>query len=218
MNRGFYKPFGVLKALVKEEKRDVIKESPKTAPPKLDLPDGVSDEELFQAAMKDVRHLGWSAAAAKIPSPVEITNKQDTELEALRLLEEFISDKDCFDITSTGEYVERLVQPVGRWLLRDLHAGRFSVQAHLDLHGQDVMEARCSVEKFIKDCIRSAFGCVRIVHGRGHHSLNGRSVLKEHVQKWLTTRRMRRYIVAFTSARSCDGGGGALYVLLRTSK
>jgi DNA-nicking Smr family endonuclease len=32
----------------------------------------------------------------------------------------------------------------------------------------------------------------------------------------LCSRRLSRHVVAYTSARLCDGGGGAVYVLLRS--
>jgi DNA-nicking Smr family endonuclease len=40
-------------------------------------------------------------------------------------------------------------------------------------------------------------------------------VLKELLQKWLNSRRISRHVIAYTSACSSDGGGGAVYVLLR---
>jgi DNA-nicking Smr family endonuclease len=39
-------------------------------------------------------------------------------------------------------------------------------------------------------------------------------ILKEAVISWLTGR-YRRNVIAFVTARQCDGGLGALYILLR---
>jgi len=55
---------------------------------------------------------------------------------------------------------------------------------------------------------------VLIIHGRGLTS-PGQPVLKKMVFNWLSRGPLRRYILAFTSARACDGGAGATYVLLR---
>lgn len=223
MSKSTYRPFSVLKNLVDAKKHPaklsptVREEELKRMPETLNLPEG-SDDEVFQAAMRDVVRLGWSDTPDTPPAPIQLENPKETEDEALRLLEEYLHSHDKFDFTATSEYVERAVQPIGRWILKELHSGRFSVQAYLDLHGYTVAEARLSLDRFIRECVRFGFGCVRIVHGRGHHSAYGRAVLKEHVQHWLATRRLGRHVVAFASARLCDGGGGALYVLLRQNR
>ncbi len=89
------------------------------------------------------------------------------------------------------------------------------MQAHLDLHGLGVTEARKTFEDFIGHSLKRGHGCVRIVHGRGNHSREGQPMLKEKLPKWLDTRRMSRCVIAYASACLPDGGGGALYILLR---
>jgi DNA-nicking Smr family endonuclease len=177
------------------------------------MPEGLSDQELFQFAMKDVRSLGWSAVPLHNRPPVEI-QPQDQEQDALRALEEFVRNGDV-EIEHTAEYIEASVQPHGRLYLNDLRAGRFSVQAHLDLHGLNLQDARFVLDEFLLESVRAGFSCVRVIHGRGKHSHKHHPVLKENIQRWLCTRRMSRHVIAYTSARSCDGGGGAVYVLLR---
>ena len=53
-----------------------------------------------------------------------------------------------------------------------------------------------------------------MVHGKGNGSPNSGPVIKRYLDGWL---RRRREILAFCSARACDGGTGAVYVLLRAS-
>lgn len=177
------------------------------------LPPGLSEEELFAFAMKDVRSLGWSAVPLHNRPPMEIQT-QDDEQQALRALEEFVREGNV-EIEQTAEYIEASVQPHGRLYLDDLRSGRFSVQAHLDLHGLTPADARFILEEFLLESVRSGFSCVRVIHGRGRHSRKHHPILKENVQRWLCTRRMGRHVIAYTSARWCDGGGGAVYVLLR---
>lgn len=62
--------------------------------------------------------------------------------------------------------------------------------------------------------IRRGYRGVLIVHGRGLKS-PGKPVLKAKVFHWLTRGPLRAYVVALASARACDGGAGATYVLLR---
>jgi DNA-nicking Smr family endonuclease len=177
------------------------------------MPGNLSDSELFDFAMKDVKSLGWSAVPLHNRPPVEIQG-QDEEQDALRVLGEFLRDGNV-DIEDTAEYIEGSVHPHGRLYLDDLRSGRFSVRAHLDLHGLSLPDARFVLEEFLLASLRRGFTCVRVIHGRGLHSHKHHSVLKENIQRWLCTRRMSRHVIAYTSARRCDGGGGAVYVLLR---
>lgn len=181
--------------------------------PSQEIPEGLSDAELFDYAMKDVKSLGWSAVPLYNRPPVEI-QAQDEEQDALSALEQFVREGNV-ELEYTAEYIEGSVHPHGRLYLDDLRSGRFSVQAHLDLHGLTLQDARFVLEEFLLESVRGGFRCVRVIHGRGRHSHKHHPVLKENVQRWLCTRRMSRHVIAYTSARRCDGGGGAVYVLLR---
>jgi len=55
---------------------------------------------------------------------------------------------------------------------------------------------------------------VMIIHGRGLSSPS-EPVLKTRVFQWLQSGPWRKWVMAFASARWCDGGAGATYVLLR---
>src|SRR5262245_42339804 len=131
-----HRPFAVLEALVREgritfatqttdEQRDFFVDP---------LPAGLSDTELFNHAMKDVKALGWSAVPLHHRPPLEIQPQNDEE-QALRVLEEFLRSGNT-EIEHAAEYIEGTVDPMGRLYLEDLRSGRFSVQAHLDMHGK----------------------------------------------------------------------------------
>jgi DNA-nicking Smr family endonuclease len=218
------KPFAILEQWVREGRiqlshepvREAAMEAVENEPrdfPAEEIPEGMTDEELFEFAMRDVKSLGWSAVPLHNRPPVEIQT-QDEEQDALRVLEEFIREGNV-EIEDTAEYIEGTVHPRGRIYLDDLRSGRFSVQAHLDLHGLNLEGARFVLEEFLLESVRAGFTCVRVIHGRGRHSHKHHPVLKKNVQRWLCTRRMSRHVIAYTSARRCDGGGGAVYVLLR---
>jgi DNA-nicking Smr family endonuclease len=72
------------------------------------------------------------------------------------------------------------------------------------------------LDEFILASVRASLSCVRVIHGRGRHSHKKEPVLKDAVQRWLCSRRLGRHVIAYTSARLCDGGGGAVYILLRS--
>ena len=177
------------------------------------LPGDLADDHLFEFAMRDVKSLGWSAVPLIDRPPTEL-QAQDEEQEALRLLQDFIENGNIF-VDQTAEYIEGSIQPHGRLYLHDLRSGRFSIQAHLDLHGLPLSDARFVLDEFIVESVRAGFSCVRVIHGRGRHSVKHHPILKQNIQRWLATRRMSRHVVAYSSARMCDGGGGAVYILLR---
>ena len=175
----------------------------------------LSEDELFKHSMKDVTPLRWNSIPVLRRPPVEIENQSQQEESGLQLLLEFVQGKISFDLEATREYVEGAPHPKGKFLLSDLRTGHFAVEAHLDLHGLSIREAKALFEVFLRDCLRRSFGCVRIVHGRGQHSKDGQPVLKENLQRWLQSRRFARHVVAYTSAQIHDGGCGAIYILLK---
>lgn len=113
-------------------------------------------------------------------------------------------------VEQPGGEIEFRRPHVSTRVLRDLARGRYSVEAELDLHGLNRLEAREALKSFLARC--SSLGCVRVIHGKGSRSGPGGPVLKHAVQEWLA-----RWdeVVAFASADRRHGGTGALYVLLR---
>ena len=210
-----YRSFVELKTLLRSAKTNAAVPAVKPAPEPVRVSAAVPDNELFEQSMQDVTPLGWSSISSTRLVPIEIPNPQESEDEGLQLLTDFVKGRIPIDVVVSGEYVEGAPDPRGKLWLESLRSGQFAVQAHLDLHGLGILDARGQFEKFIRNCLWQALGCVRIVHGRGQHSADGHPLLKEHVQRWLCSRRMSRHIVAYTSARLRDGGGGALYVLLK---
>jgi DNA-nicking Smr family endonuclease len=157
--------------------------------------------------------LGWSATPLHFRPPMEL-KAADDEGDALRALEDFMRHGNV-EIENTAEYIEGATHPHGRIFLEDLRSGRFSIQAYLDLHGMNQQAARFALDEFILASLRAGLRCVRVIHGRGRHSHKQQPILKESIQRWLCSRRMGRHVVAYTSARQYDGGGGAIYILLR---
>src|SRR5208337_1176850 len=96
--------------------------------------------------------------------------------------------------------------------LRRLRRGLYPVANELDLHGLSQAAARGYLAEFIEANRQAGHRCVRIIHGKGYRSGARGPILKIAVNSWL---RRHRDVVAFTSARTIDGGTGALYVLLR---
>ena len=99
-------------------------------------------------------------------------------------------------------------------MAKRLHRGDFAIQDYIDLHGFTADQARRALDDFFTRSIRNSRLAVLVVHGRGRGS-PGDPILKTKVFEWLTRGAWRKWVIAFASARSVDGGAGATYVLLR---
>jgi DNA-nicking Smr family endonuclease len=175
------------------------------------------EKRLFREAMADVVPLGGKRPVAPVsrrPQPPEV-DREDSEVEAVRHLKCLIETGAGFVIKHTAEYVEGSAGRMPPEIFRRIHGGHFSIQGHVDLHGLNVAGARSHFEKFMQRAVSTGMRAVLVVHGRGRSS-PGPPVLKRNVLKWLASGRWKRWVIAFTSARSCDGGTGATVVLLRS--
>jgi DNA-nicking Smr family endonuclease len=134
------------------------------------------------------------------------------------MLSDLVSGSGRFDVSDTDEHLEGAVNGLDSRLVRKLRAGEFAQQAHLDLHGMTAEEAKLAVRQFLLRALRAGHRCVLLIHGRGHNSPDRRSVLKESLKSWLTRGELAQIVLAFSTARACDGGAGATYVLLRRQR
>lgn len=176
-----------------------------------------SDADLFLQALDHVVPLdGRRRQRVGAPPPAgHLRPPVDEDAEALAELSDLVAGKAEFDIADTDEYLEGAASGVAPQVVRKLRRGQFVVQAHLDLHGLTSDPARAAVDRFLLDAYRGGHRCVLIVHGRGRNSKDQIPVLKTRLKTWLAHGQWSRLVLAFTSARACDGGTGALYVLLR---
>ncbi len=153
------------------------------------------------------------------PPPADATRPLiDAEAEALAELSDLVAGRSAFDLADTDTYLEGAVAGLDPRVLRKLRAGEFVAQAHLDLHGLTAEEARHEVDRFLIESYRAGRRCVLIVHGKGRNSKDQVPVLKLRLKSWLARGQWSRLLLAFTSARACDGGTGAIYVLLRRER
>lgn len=216
-SRGSNRPFEVLKELFDDGPLELHPETDKLVPPPRKVDAELSDQEAFASAMEGVEPLGWSETPVKLPPPFEVPTWADGESEALDELRAFVAGSGEIDPFASGEGVEGARSTTGRRFLPRLKNGDFSVQDQLDLHGFVLDDAKELLEQFLKRARQRGLSCVRVVHGRGKHSPSEPHAMKRAVTRWLTSRRLRRTVAAFASARWQDGGSGAVYVLLYRS-
>ena len=219
---GNFKPFKDLKALLEKkaiELKSVSKSKPnavnKSDETKVDLR---SDQTIFQEAMADVKKISKSKYAV----PSQTTNNHLNykknfscdEHESVVQLKKLIKNGTGFVVSLTPEYVEGTANKVSPEVARRLHHGYFSIQAHIDLHGLGANDAHQAFDRFLNKNVMAGKQAVLIIHGRGLSSPH-EPILKTKVYKWLTAAPWHKWVIAFSSARLCDGGTGATYVLLR---
>src|SRR5438876_5565649 len=193
---------------------------PSPAPPPPPPAPRVEEPDLFAHAMEGVAPLPREGAARiEGPAPAGAARPPvDEEAEALAALSDLARGTARFDISDTREYVEGAIVGLDPRVLRRLRRGDFAWQDHLDLHGMTSATARVAVDRFLAESVALGHRCVLIVHGRGRNSKDQTPVLKERLKSWLARGRAARIVLGFTTARPCDGGAGALYVLLRRDR
>ena len=178
--------------------------------------DELDDETLFLNVMAGAQPIDNRHYVSRETSrPTRKSHATDDEDQAvLQQLNDLILYGTGFVVSATSEFVAGKAPDVAACTAQRLHRGAFSIQAHIDLHGMVKAEAKRQVDRFLDDAIRGGKRAVLLVHGRGLSS-QGPPVLKGQVIKWLSRGRWRKFVIAYASARLCDGGAGATYVLLR---
>ncbi|MFO1377565.1 MAG: Smr/MutS family protein [Steroidobacteraceae bacterium] len=167
------------------------------------------DRQALIEALRGVRPLTHAGPRpAPPPRHPRAGQRRADEREVLR--ESLTTSPVALDV-ETGEELLFRRAGVPADVLRGLRRGRYTVAAELDLHGLTEREAKQVLRDFLAEALDHDHRCVRIVHGKGRGSGPRGPVLKRAVNHWL---RQTAAVQAFASARSADGGTGAVYVLL----
>jgi DNA-nicking Smr family endonuclease len=231
-----YNPFGTLGELLKDKailrpvptiKPDVstknsgVSTEKRVTEPAEASATSVNEESAFQEAMEGVKlvvrdkhHAKENNVANPLDHPVLDHPVNEPEQDVRQHLDNLVKYGEGFIISKTPEYMEGTGRDIPPEFAERLHRGDFSIQAHIDLHGMSAAQAKEAFENFLNEAIMAGKRAVLIIHGRGISS-PGEPVLKTKVSEWLTRSHWRKWVIAFTSAQSYDGGAGATYVLLR---
>jgi len=172
----------------------------------------VSDDDaaLFRETIGEVRSVNHDKIDLDKPSKVPLVrNKQQDDRSVMQSLLEDLSEADFLE---TGEHLSYTQPGVQRSVLKKLKSGKYSIQAEIDLHGLSVDEARQELSGFLAHAQLNRHLCVRIIHGKGRKDSQRAPRLKPAVNQWL---QRNKQVLAFCSARTNDGGTGAVYALLK---
>lgn len=172
---------------------------------------GTEKNEEFRAAVADVAPLASPRRRAFTDPPALPIPHQTRKDERVALSESLYGPFSVDEALETGEELAYLRPGLPPQLLRRLRRGDWVIQADLDLHGMNRLEAAENIAAFLNECAARGLRCVRIVHGKGLGSRNRQPVLKAKLRKWLLP---RKDVLAYCQAPAADGGSGALVVLL----
>ena len=171
----------------------------------------ISDQEsrIFRESVGQVRPVDDDRHTGGVEPPAPLAKQLKKDEAAV--MDELLSHEFDPAELEIGEEMYYLRPGVRPRVLQRLRRGQYSVQDEIDLHHMNQTLAHKVILEFIEDAQRRDLGCIKIIHGKGMKSgPDGPKI------KVLTNRLLRRHkvVMAFASARSNDGGTGAVYVLL----
>jgi len=171
----------------------------------------MSDEDLFAQAMTGVRPL----AADATPKKPIMTNATNVHALDIRLPKPSASPKHMSSPQEDGDWILR-ANGMGADALKRLALGKPAVSQNLDLHGMTRNQAIMTLEETCQTLIADKKRVLRVIHGRGLHSPEGRGIIKQAVYDYLRCGALSGYVLA---AIPCPkSAGGACLILLRRDK
>jgi DNA-nicking Smr family endonuclease len=176
--------------------------------------DGQEDDDvLWNMVVKDVKPLEKNIATDKKSSkprkvPVKPKN-QDVSLNS--------NNKPKLSASPPDERKQQGLPDIDRRTDEKLRRGKMKIEATIDLHGFNRVDAYCELERFITSSFESGFRKVLVITGKGN-AAGSKGVLRENTPQWLQEDPLLKYVLQIHPAQPKDGGGGALYVLLRRNR
>jgi len=167
-----------------------------------------SDADLFQQALDGVIPITSSNRIAPSPPARRVPTRNNAS--PLPTATDGFSDHNLNDVALTSFFRSGL----NSMTLRKLRRGQWPVQDSIDLHGCTSDEARRVLVEFLHHALHNGLRCVNVIHGKGWRAEGGKGILKVRVRNWLT---QHPQVLAFCEAPAYAGGGGAVWVLLKSS-
>lgn len=139
----------------------------------------------------------------KKPEPINnkvSINSHTYEINIYNLLEDpLYHDKYC----NNGQ----------KQVIKHLRTGKYKIVKILDLHHYRQNEAILKLEAFINGNITPGNTCLKIIHGKGLNSIDGKAVLRSIVRRFLE---YHPRLIAYTNAEEREGGDGTTLVKLKS--
>ena len=178
------------------------------------LDDGAA---LFFEEMAGVMPLKGDARAVNL-RPTALTTEQLQRRDALER-EAYLAcmplDLSLIPVLTPDDVVSFKREGVQGAVFKRLRLGQYSIKMELDVHAYRLNQARDAVLNYLLAARAHGERCVMLIHGKGHNSKPVAGLLKSAVCHWLSQLDM---VLAYHSAKTEQGGTGALYVMLTKSE
>lgn|SRR5487761_2229330 len=164
------------------------------------------NNDLFRQLLEGVTPLKPSGRidSSRPPRTIQPRPQQITSIVADTLSDHGAKDEPLSEYLSNG---------LNRMTLRRLRRGEWPPQDSLDLHGLSSEAARKMLVEFLYHATQQGMRCVNVIHGKGWRSEGREGILKVLTRHWLT---QHSHVLAFCEAPQNAGGGGAVWVLLKS--
>jgi len=163
------------------------------------------DRERFEREMADVKPLATGKARVATPKRRPTARPADQSPDVAFLRE------------GEGDEVGFYAKDLGRDPLLRLLRGEVEMTFAVDLHHRNAKEARRDVAQALAQAMASGARGLRIVHGKGLHSL-GPAVVRDIVREGLLRPPLARWVAALAPAPARQGGTGVTLVCLRRAR
>jgi DNA-nicking Smr family endonuclease len=183
----------------------------------------VPDSELWDEVKKAIHPLGRRKALKSKPRLIETTKPslQPRDIEVPPSNFAIARLKPSNHPPAISAFDRRTAQRLGR--------GSVEPESRIDLHGENLENARFTLLNFILRQRQYGNRLVLVITGKGasqfaRHTLHGHThfhtperegKLRREVPMWFHDAEFRKHIVGFQPAHPRHGGGGAFYVKLR---
>ncbi len=183
----------------------------------------VPDIELWDEVKKAIHPLGRRKALKSKPRLIE-TSKPLIQNRAIEIF------PSTFALPRTNTSIQPpAISTFDRRTAQRLGRGNVEPESRIDLHGENLENARYALLNFISRQRELGNRLVLVITGKGsspfaRHTLHGHThfhtperegKLRREVPMWFHDAEFRKHIVGFQPAHPRHGGGGAFYVKLR---
>ncbi len=161
------------------------------------------DAATFKAAMADVKPIA-KRQTLKLAAPPKEKPRAPEAAPGKRVV-----------VPSAAPPPPRPNPGIDRSTLERLRKGDIPIDRRIDLHGLTLEEAHATLDRFLLRAWLEGARMLLVITGKGGQAATG--VLRTEVPKWLDGAHAAK-VLRTATAQPKDGGGGALYVLLRRQR
>ncbi len=171
----------------------------------------IEDAHLWEVVAKDIEPLAKATSSKKLePHAAEVSTPIKTEHAHQNIKRPSISPQA--KAITTGNTAD-----VNRAMAKQIKAGKYPVDATLDLHGKTQVEAHQMLISAIELAYYTGKRCVLVITGKGKFTKGG-GVLRRQLPLWLNQENLRPFVLIVNEAAQKDGGSGAFYVMIKRKR